>query len=284
MFLETLAQLFEQGMRLAGGKVSEVDSGIYRIDTAPPDLKQLINDTVLITKGELQGALPKVAFDTAVFEQNINGRKIYRNKADTALLRLNHPLMKRLLGLFEKHMWGEDSQKIRRWTVVKSDEITTPLIEIHCLEQVTNELREVLHSEIKGFRFNPESGELTPIDSEYKEMPLAESELNNIRFQVAELWQDHSEDILDSINNLKKSLLSEITELSQSSFTLANEQEVKGFNNRKKYLRSQKGVNALNKLRKDIEAQETRLKQRSLFVEEDDARERQLREVRWQLE
>ena len=32
-----------------------------------------------------------------VFEEMKNGRKIYRNKPDTALLRLNHPLMKRIL-------------------------------------------------------------------------------------------------------------------------------------------------------------------------------------------
>ena len=72
--------------------------------------------------------------------------------------------------------------------------------------------------------------------------------------------------------------------MTESSYELAKSQEVEGFKHRKKYLRSQKGVNALKKLRKQIEDQETRLMQRSLFVEEDDARERQLREIRWQLD
>jgi len=281
---DTLGQLFVNGMKLAGGSVSEVETGIFRINSVPPEYKQLIDDTVVLSRGTLQGSLPKIAFDTAVFEIEINGRKIYRNKPDTVLLRLNHPLMKRLIGLFEKHMWGEDSEKIRRWTVVESDEINDPIIEISCLHQATNELREILHSDILTFQYDSQTQSILSQKKTLNGEQLSENALNVIRPDIAHLWMEHTDEISTAIEQTKERLSSQLEQDSVSSLNLALDTEKQAFNNRKKYLKEQKGVKGMERLRKKIEDQEIRIQQQSIFVEEQEAQERILRESRWQLE
>ena len=281
---ETMGHLFANGMKLAGGSVSEIEPGIYRINGVPPEYKQLIDETVILSRGELQGSLPKIAFDTAVFETEINGRKIYRNKKDTVLLRLNHPLMKRLIGLFEKHMWGEDSEKIRRWTVVESAEIEDPIIEISCLHQATNELREVLHSDILTFKYDSQTQSILTEGQSVDGKQLDESKLKSFRANIAHLWMEHSDKISTEIEHKKEKLSQQLSQNSKTSLNLALETEKKAFQNRKKYLREQKGVRGMERLRKKVEAQEALIQQQSLFVEEQESRERKLRESRWQLE
>lgn len=281
----TLSHLFTEGMRLAGGKVEEVEPGIYRIITPPPEFKQLIDETLIITRGRLQGSLPKVTFDTAIFEQEINGRKIYRTKNDTVLLRLNHPLMKRLLGLFEKHMWGKDTVKIRRWTVVKDQNVKNPIFSISCLFQVTNELREILHTDILSLSFEIENGTLQPVDySSNSEKKLKNEELVSFRPQLSRIWLDYRQSLIDVIQQKLEGKSKEITESALTALAAALEELKLDFKDRKKYLKSQKGTRALEKLRGQIERHETRLQQGTLFSEEEEERERELREQRWQLE
>lgn len=281
----TLSHLFTEGMRLAGGKVEEVEPGIYRIITPPPELKQLIDETLIITRGRLQGSLPKVAFDTAIFEQEINGRKIYRTKSDTVLLRLNHPLMKRLLGLFEKHMWGKDRVKIRRWTVVKDQNVKNSIFSISCLFQVTNKLREILHTDILSLSFEIENGTLQPVDySSNNEKKLKNEELVSFRPQLSRIWLDYRQSLIDVIQQKLEGKSKEITESALTALAAALEELKLDFEDRKKYLKSQKGTRALEKLRGQIERHETRLQQGTLFSEEEEARERELREQRWQLD
>ncbi|MGB6864668.1 MAG: hypothetical protein WBE11_03185, partial [Candidatus Aminicenantaceae bacterium] len=282
---KTLGHLFVQGMLLAGGKVDEVAPQIFRIVSIPPEYKQLIDDTLVITRGPLQGALPKVTFDTAVLEKVINGRKIYRTKLDTILLRLNHPLMKRLLGQFERHMWGENTEKVTRWTVIKNPQIKDTVIEVSCLYQVVNSLREIFHSDIITLHYQMNHGSLKNVDYSFsQEEPLSALELFNSRSRLADIWLDYSAQLKDLIQKFKERESKAITELALNSLAKALEQEKAAFDNRKKHLRSQKGIRALEKARNDIERQETRLRQGTLFYEEEEARERQLREKRWELE
>jgi superfamily II DNA or RNA helicase len=281
---ETMGELFLQGLKLAGGDAKEISQNIFKILSIPPEYKQLIDDSVLISRGAQQGALPKITFDTAVFETLINGRKIYRNKPDTILLRLNHPLMKRLVGLFERHMWGEDSSKISRWTVVQRVEAKAPVVEISCLYQATNELREILHSDIITFTYDGQTNSIhKQIDSIERDQ-LSESLINEIRPTIAQFWMDHSGFIQSSLEAEKAKLQTNIISAAQDSLSDALKVEEEAFKNRKKYLREQKGVRALEKLRAKIEDQERRILQQSLFVEDQEASERILRESRWQLE
>jgi SNF2 family DNA or RNA helicase len=282
---DTLSHLFTEGMRLAGGKVEEVEPGIYRIVTPPPEFKQLIDETLIITRGRLQGSLPKVGFDTAIFEQEINGRKIYRTKIDTVLLRLNHPLMKRLLGLFEKHMWGEDKINIRRWTVVKDQNVKNPIFSIYCLFQVTNNLREILHTDILSLSFELKDGKMHPVDySSNNEKILTNEELISFRSQLSEIWLDYRQSLIDAIQQKQEAKSKEVTESALTAIAAASEELKIDFDDRKKYLKSQKGAKSLEKLRDQIEKQELKLLQGSLFSEEVEARERELREQQWQLE
>lgn len=281
----TLSHLFTEGMRLAGGKVEEVEPGIYRIITPPPEFKQVIDETLVIKKGRLQGALPKIAFDTAIFEKEINGRKIYRTKSDTVLLRLNHPLMKRLLGLFEKHMWGEDTVKIQRWTVVKDQNVKNLILSIYSLFQVTNRLREILHTDILSLSFEIKDGTLHPVDySSNSEKILTNEELASFRNQLSEVWLDHRQTLIDAIQQKLEAKSKEITESALTALVSTLEELKIDFEDRKKYLKSQKGKRELEKLRDQIERHEMKLQQGTLFSEEEEERERELKEKRWQLD
>ena len=281
---ETMGELFTEGIKLAGGETTEIAPNIFRILSVPPEYKKLIDDSIVVSRGPQQGALPKITFDTGVFETLINGRKIYRNKPDTILLRLNHPLMKRLIGLFEKHMWGEDGGKINRWTLVEVRGISGPILEISCLYQATNELREILHSEILTFKFNGST--LTPLQEggHHAANQIPTDRVNSVRAEVANYWMDNSDIVLDGLQREKGDLQTELIKDAEVSLEKALSIETEAFTNRKKYLREQKGVRALEKLRTKIEDQERRILQQSLFVEDQEASERILRESRWQLE
>lgn len=284
---DNLSQLFSNGMKIMGGEVSEEEKGIYRIEKSPPELKQLIEDSLLITKGRLQGSLPKVAFDTSIFEQEKNGRKIYRTKQDTVLLRLNHPIMKRLLGLFEKHMWGEDSDKIKRWTIVKSNETKNTQYEISCFLQCTNDLKEILHSEIVTYRYKVENSKLVSADGKIntdKELPL--EELKKVTPIIAGEWLDIRDALQKQLDIHRDNHKEDLLKKAKESLAVSLNEEEDGFKNRKNYLKKQMGVKALTKLRKEIEKQEMAIRQTALFETEKDIdlREKRLRETRWQLE
>ena len=153
------------------------------------------------------------------------------------------------------------------------------------LRTFKNELREVLHLDILTFYYRIQNGTLTRINYiPNGETHLSSDEINYHRINLAEIWLDHKDDLHSAIQRELRDESEKINKLITNSLKLALKQERDAFENRKKYLRKHKSVRALEKLRKQIREQELKFQQRSLFVEDEEIRERRMREQRWQLE
>lgn len=283
--LNSLNHLFRVGLDLAGFKYEEEQSGIFRLKYIPPEFQQLIDDAIIIQTGKLKTSLPKLTFDSSIFEETIEKRTIFRPRDDTLLLRLSHPFVKRLLSFFEKQIWATESEIIQKWTIAKNPALKSPVFSVSCLFQATNELREIIRSDILTYHFRRENGSFRPTTySEGNETILEDEALKRYRVDIAENWEELREKILEQIKIDLKKKKSELDLQNSQSFKNNIEQEKRAFENRKKYLRTQKGIRSLRKKRREIEEQERKMRQSSLFQEEEEDRERQLRESRWQLE
>ncbi len=282
--LDNINRLFRTGLELAGFKYEE-EKGIFRIKYIPPDFQQLIDEAIIIQTGKLKTALPKLTFDASIFEETIDGRTIFRPKEDTLLLRLSHPFVKRILSFFEKQIWTTESEKIQKWTISKNPALKFPVFSVSCLFQATNKLREIIRSDILTYHFLSENGRFRPTAyKEGNETKLDDEALKKYRIDIAENWEELKENIFEQINIDLKKKESELESQNTKSFNNSLKQEKQAFENRKKYLRTQKGLRSLRKKRREIEEQERRMRQSSLFQEEEEDRVRQLRESRWQLE
>jgi ERCC4-related helicase len=283
--LDNLNHLFRVALELAGFKYEEEELGIFRLKFVPSDFQQLIDEAVILQTGKLQSALPKLTFDTSFFEQKIEGRTIFRTKEDTLLLRLSHPLVKRLLSFFEKQIWDTGKDKIKKWTITEDAELESPVYSVTCLYQATNELREIIISDVLTYNFCEENGDFVPTQyKSKKEASLGDEALKSYRIDLAEKWDELKKKILEKIESDLNKKKEELKSLSNQSLKTSLTQEKQAFENRKKYLNTQKGIRALKKKRREIEEQERKMKQASLFQEEEEDKERQLRESRWQLE
>ena len=144
----------------------EIEAGkAYRFRKVPPTWKKLVKETIERQSGSLVG-LPKLVFDPAYFEEEHNGRRIYKPRTDAELIRLGHPLMQRAIGVLRRRMW--DSKGMSRWTL-EGCALPPSLKEVlllHLLLEVTNNFREVAHQEVIHLPFEVRGYHLHPLEQD----------------------------------------------------------------------------------------------------------------------
>jgi hypothetical protein len=289
-----LARLLAQALMLEGGSLNPTgDRGSYRVQ-APPSWKALIDDTLRIRKGELQGGMPKVTFDAAALEVVEDGRRVFRARPDTVLLRLGHPVMRRALGVLRRRMWDEGGRsELSRWTVreggvPKGERLA---LIIHVLLTATNTLREIIHAQVIPLAFAASGSDLRPLDPEEatklsraEGRALPEAALLAIIPELRSQWLDHRERVEEALSALR---LTRTTAIQGSLVTALKEEasrEREKFTARRKELQSRRLPKAIEKLQQEVEQAERRLIQSPmLFREMQEEEERRLRELQWEV-
>jgi hypothetical protein len=267
--------------------------GVYRID-ARPSWKALIDDTLRIRKGELEGGLPKVTFDAAVLEVVEHGRRVFRPRPDTVLLRLGHPVMRRALGILRRRMWDDEgSRGLSRWTVRQGgvpDGVNLALI-VYGLVTATNVLRETVHAEVLPLAFAAEGPDLRPMDAELAKAlartegdPLSDAQLATPVPKLQSLWLKHVNVVEEALRALSHAQTAATEAALAAALKEETAREREKFTARKKELQAQRLPRAIEKLRKETEEMERRLVQSPmLFQEMQETEERRLRELQWEV-
>ena len=289
-----LARLLRQALAMDEGQLVETgEPGVYRIQ-APMSWKALVDDTLRIRKGDLKGSLPKVTFDAARLETVEHGRRVFRPRKDTVLLRLGHPVMRRALGALRRRMWEDGGRGgLTRWTVRSGalpDGVQAAVF-VHVLLTATNALRETAHAEVIPLGFAITGGALRPMDADQGHelsfadgRALSEGRLAGLVPEFQSSWLDQRERVEEALIALQRGRTAEIADRLATTLKEETAREREKFAARKKELQNQRLPKAIEKLRQAVERDEQRLIQSPfLFREMQEAEEKRIRELQWEV-
>ena len=214
LYPENLKLVLDEALKLADpqGGLEEIKEGElagkgYRLRFLPKgweDLKESITDE----KGRVL---------TLVFDHNLA-----RDRRDVALIHLNHPLMKRAIGVFRKNLWSlgytEDSQLKRvSYKVLPGYKLSQPVLVAFGRVVAMNRLGRKLHESIIKFGAEIQHHELVQLDNNILEDLLDEKGSSpeiprEIGDRLRNLFPVHQEKIIKILRELEKDETKKIKE------------------------------------------------------------------------
>ena len=290
---EHAAELLKQAVAHEQGELIEVEDGkAYRFKIIPPTWKKLVKETIE-RRNDALAALPKLVFDPLYFEEQRNGRRIFKPRNDAELIRLGHPLMQRAIGVLRRRMW--DGQGMTRWTL---ESCALPyaiheLLLLHLFLEVTNEFREVAHQEVFTFPFEVRGYRLQQVDAELwaqvqslPRFPLSSQELGQWIPVVRDRWPEHRHQIRDLLVQQRNQYRQEFTRRMQQRYREETRFTKAVFDVRMRELEQQQRPGHIRAMLREIEEQRKRLLQPVLFSEllvEQEQQQQLLQESEWEL-
>lgn len=274
-------------------KVESKDGSVYRIKIIPPSWNSIIDETIRIKSGDNKGALPRVVFDSAYFEKEIDGYTVYSYKEDVILLRLGHPLVQKAILNTKRSLWGNSN--LKRWTVQKAklpsgiDEI----VQLKLLLEVTNKLKEIMHQEVITLTYQSDGDNIIEVDENL--IPIIETlnkekldgyELEDTLSELRDEWDEIKADIKNEIQKFKDDKQTYFKRLLEDTLIKDIEVQKQIFDNRMKELRDDKLEKKKNKMREDIKKQEVENKavQMSLLEDKEALAKEKLKNIEIQLD
>lgn len=259
---ENLFNLFSYVIRKDGGAIEEVEDGVYRITKVPGKWKNVIYDTLEVSKGTFSG-MPKITFNPEYFRKIVNGREFYINKEDTVLIRLAHPIMQKAMLEIKKELW--DNSNLNRWTLLEADMPTgiDEIVKLYVLIEVVNGLGEKIHQEVIVNNYQIINGELYEVDSELNIL-LKNSKPNEIKninekIQYIYNYEDELEDgIKEKFKKIMKSKEIELSKIFEEKLLHEKERHVRLYNERLEFLKNDKIQRQIDRIMKNIQAEEER--------------------------
>ncbi len=155
----------------------------------------------------------------------------------------------------------------------------------------TNPLREIVHTEVVPLGFEVKGSDLRPLDlgqaidlSRHDGRPLSEAGLAAIAPELQGLWLDHRDHVENALVTFREARKATIESALAATLKVETSREREKFASRKKELQAQRLPKAVEKLRKEAEETERRLAlSPMLFREMQEAEERRLRELQWEV-
>ncbi len=274
---EALARLLAEALRLEGGELQGPDeAGFYRLRTVPPSWRTLVEHAFLIRRGIQAGARPRIVFDPRLLEEEAGGRRVFRPRADTVLLRLGHPLMQRALAVLRRAMW-EDPERgvspVRRWTVWRTAGLpsgTDALVRVHVLREARNQLREMVDAGLRPFVFALER-------SGWRHLPgaepppgeeLEEGEVERHLETVRDLWPDFQPLLGELLRDEEELYRQDLEQRLARGLQEQRELEARRFAERRAELEAMQARSTADTRRRELERLRRRLDEGVLFEEQ----------------
>jgi len=286
---DRLAEVLTQAAEIEKGQLEKTaESGVFRMKVVPPAWKKLVKETLEIKKGPQLGSLPKLVFDPAYFEASENGRRIYRKRTDTSLVRLGHPLMRRALWTLRRQLW--EPTALSRWTITaaKLPHGVNEVLVLHLMLEVTNALREPSHQEILTESFQVNGDHLTPLLpdlwshlSSVARRPLKREELAESVSKIQDNWTTHEQHIRDSISRRRQELTKHFSGVMSEQRNEQASREKTRFSHRLREIQNE--PKWLERQRAELDLQRARLLQPVLFAEEQALAEQRLKDLEWEV-
>lgn len=256
------------------------DRGRFRLRMPiPPDWEVLIDDSLRLREDHGgRGALPAIVFDPAHFIEMHGGRPIFRNRRDTSLLHLGHPLFHRVMTTFARARFpgsGGGPGAASRWTVRRgvvpagADALLLLTIE----ELAVNELRETFHHWVRTLRFPVQNGRLGSRLPLVPALELRGSMESPDRKEIArarELWEEIQSDIRRILPEWADGLSSRLQKMLEQDLKRARETELARFQSRQGELSALITQQSVNELMRELTELQVRRRQMALFEEEEE--------------
>ena len=298
LFPHRMAQLLGHAIQMEGGVLRQLeDDQVYRIEKVPPSWATLVERSLAIQRGALQSALPKLVFDPAFFETIENGRQVFRTRKDSVLIRLGHPLMRRAISTLQRKLWdsgnasGIDGNTISRWTITSAPlpkELNTVAL-LHCLLEVTNNLRETSHQELLHFPLSLTGNGPTLIGSDtwvtlegLPRVAVSHDSLPAIAQRVKTKWVEVEDEVKSILKQQKLSWVQEMTKRFESRQKEELRETKKDYETRIRDI-DKRDADWLKKQKREFEKQMAKLSQQELFVREEIGKEHAVKELEWEI-
>jgi len=279
---EALARLLSVAVRLDGGELAEAAPGLYRVARIPRGWGRTIDTSLRVESGPNAGALPRLAFDPDHLMADVGPRRVFRERSDTRLVRLAHPLMRRAAGALRRRLWEPD-RALSRFTIAAADAVAEPVLVVPALLTLVNSLREPLHSELltlavglydrKPVAFPP--AELTPL-------PAAQAEAWRVR--LADDWDELAAAIEDALGARRTELDTAAQALLPKLLAEEKESQTRLYRRRLDELKADRGDAGRERLRRSIERLEAQARQLTFDPAAQEELEARLRRERQKLE
>lgn len=283
---ESLERLLIVAVKLDQGEVRPTGDGAVKLHRSPPSWQRTVDASLRLDKPGARGALPRLVFDSgALMQLTPAGRHVYRERADTRLMRLAHPVMRRATATLRRRLW-EERPDLRRFTIATHPDVHTPTLIVPSLLAIVNELREAVHAELLelALRIGDQHEVIAAPKGDPQQLP--DADVDAWRAWIEDLWDDLADE-LEAVRTQREQELRVAAEgLLPTLLKDERTYQDKLFKNRLKELDDERGDKGRERLRRNIEREEAALAQLS-FDPHDPvrlAREESLRAMRTQLE
>ncbi len=263
--------------------------GFYRLKP-PPRWEGLARQT--LTVGSRTDRM-ELVFDSALVEEEINGRRVMRIKKHQVLLRLGHPIMRQAMATLCRQLHDPTGQSpVFRWSVAALRRSGfEALLAFHYTVTAVNELREPLHDEVLSTVFRVEGDRLRPVESDFQQTVM-QSEFHPLKSParldqwartIRGHWFQHKtalEDFLRQQEGEHRGVFG-----SRAGAALSRELETakESYRYRLKELQDRSREQELGKLAKALVREQAEAQQPLLFEEFEEDAELRVREIQEQM-
>ena len=282
---DRLERLLTIAAKLDQGEVRPTGDGAVKLHRSPPSWQRTVDASLRIDKPGARGAMPRLVFASdALMQTTAAGRQVYRDRPDTRLMRLAHPVMRRATATLRRRLW-EERPDLRRFTIATHDQVDAPTLIVPSLLAIVNELREPVHAELIELALRVGNDNPAVVEApEGDPRPLADADVNQWRIWLEEHWDD----LADELEIARAKREAELREGAETLLpTLLKDERAyqdKLFRNRLKELDDERGEKGRTRLRRQIEKLEEKTRQLTFDPELRHEREDELRQLKEQLE
>jgi superfamily II DNA or RNA helicase len=273
---EALIDILRTAVAVEGhGSLEEImgKSGFYRLKP-PPRWEGLARQT--LTVGSRTDRM-ELAFDSALVEEEISGRRVMRLKKHQALMRLGHPIMRQAMATLCRQLHDPDGQNaVFRWSVAALHRSGfDALLTFHYTITAINELREPLHDEVVATVFRVEGNHLTPVEDDFERVVLG-SEFYPIKSSTRRddlvrtlrtHWLQHKDGLEKFLRSREKEMKTVLER--RAAITLKRELAAakESYEYRLRELQDRSREQALQRIAKELVKQRNEAQQLALFDE-----------------
>ncbi len=283
---DRLQRLLTVAATLDQGEVKPTGDGAIKFHKSPPSWQRTVDASLRIEKPGAKGALPRLVFSSdALTEVTAAGRRVYRERADTQLMRLAHPVMRQATATLRRRLW-EERPGFRRFTIGAHPSLDAPTVVVPYLLTLVNELREPIHAELIELALrlgelgteevNAPEGEALPIGTA--------GDVDRWNAWLEERWDGFIDVLAIAVDAREDDLRSRAESLLPVLLKDERAYQDKLFKGRLKELDDERGDQGRTRLRREIDRLEEATRQLTFDPEIRHKREEELRQRKEQLE
>ncbi len=249
-----------------------------RFELKRPDLpnwKDLVDET--IRRQSLSGTLgpiPRLTFSPEPFLFQVGLRRVFRPRADTLMLHLSHPIMRKATGNLTRLRFP-GPMAVSRWTIRQGSipRGVQAMLIVHLEELAVNELRETFHHWIRTIQVPVAAGALgKPLPHVAALLLRGAAACHDPAMQdkARELLDDLTPELQSLVHAHRKRLTDDLREQLQTDGKTARKEEEERYQSRQGEVSTLIAENTLAKIEREIASLKAQRSQGMLFSSQSD--------------